>query len=138
MCLEQWNISVFLPPLTPALPSTQVCDCQQQFARREEGEQVPLPCFGGRQGAEVTRSLLEVEAAFDKSIQTLRSVRKGILDVKNTSWHDDYNRCQTSQKTAQKNSKSHPPPFSSLPWGLQLRLKSLSFLSLSLCLLLPL
>ncbi|XP_076145705.1 dynein axonemal heavy chain 2 [Alosa pseudoharengus] len=76
----------------------EVCDCQQQFARRAEGHQVPLPCFGGRQGAEVTRRLLEMEAAFDKSLQILRSVRKGILDVKNTSWHDDYNRFRAGVK----------------------------------------
>ncbi|KAL2079072.1 hypothetical protein ACEWY4_024816 [Coilia grayii] len=76
----------------------EVCDCQQQFARREEGKQMPLPCFAGRQGAEVTRSLLEMEATFDKSINILRSVRKGILDVKNTSWHDDYNRFRAGVK----------------------------------------
>ncbi|KAL7880425.1 hypothetical protein SRHO_G00026790 [Serrasalmus rhombeus] len=76
----------------------EVCECQQQFARRKEGEQMPLPCFAGRQGAEVTRNLLEIEATFDKSLQILRSVRKGILDVKNTSWHDDYNRFRAGVK----------------------------------------
>ncbi|KAI4898373.1 hypothetical protein NFI96_012388, partial [Prochilodus magdalenae] len=78
--------------------SQKVCECQQQFARRKEGEQMPLPCFAGRQGAEVTRNLLEIEATFDKSLQILRSVRKGILDVKNTSWHDDYNRFRAGVK----------------------------------------
>ncbi|XP_067117224.1 dynein axonemal heavy chain 2-like [Osmerus mordax] len=76
----------------------EVCDCQQQFARREEGTQRPLPCFAGRQGSEVTRSLLEMEATFERSLQGLRSVSKGILDVKNTSWHDDYNRFRAGVK----------------------------------------
>ncbi|XP_063042411.1 dynein axonemal heavy chain 2 [Engraulis encrasicolus] len=76
----------------------EVCECQQQFARREEGNQMPLPCFAGRQGAEVTRSLLEMENTFDKSLDILRNVRKTILDVKNTSWHDDYNRFRAGVK----------------------------------------
>ncbi|KAM3857822.1 dynein axonemal heavy chain 2 [Diretmus argenteus] len=70
----------------------EVCDCQQQFARREEGQQRTLQCFGGRRGPEVTRCLLESESTFDRGLQTLRSVGKGILDVKNTSWHKDINR----------------------------------------------
>ncbi|XP_030635110.1 dynein heavy chain 2, axonemal [Chanos chanos] len=69
-----------------------VCDCQRQFARREEGEQVPMPCFAGPQGAEVTRSLLDVEATFDKNLQVLRSVQNSILDITSTSWHESYNR----------------------------------------------
>ncbi|XP_035375794.1 dynein heavy chain 2, axonemal [Electrophorus electricus] len=76
----------------------EVCECQQQFARRMEGEQMPLPCFAGQRGAEVTRNLLEIEATFDKSLQILHSVSKGILDVKNTSWHDDYNRFRAGVK----------------------------------------
>ncbi|KAM9407837.1 LOW QUALITY PROTEIN: dynein axonemal heavy chain 2 [Salvelinus alpinus] len=76
----------------------EVCDCQQQFARREEGEQIPLPSFAGRQGAEVTRSLLEMESTFGRSLMILQHVRKGILDVKNTSWHDDYNRFRAGVK----------------------------------------
>ncbi|KAM6949562.1 LOW QUALITY PROTEIN: dynein axonemal heavy chain 2 [Aplochiton taeniatus] len=76
----------------------EVCDCQQQFARRAEGDQMPLPCFAGRQGAEVTRSLLEMESTFERSLHILRSARKGILDVKNTSWHEDYNRFRAGVK----------------------------------------
>ncbi|XP_062849650.1 dynein axonemal heavy chain 2 [Trichomycterus rosablanca] len=76
----------------------EVCECQQQFARREECEQLPLPCFAGRQGPELTKSLLEIEATFDKSLQMLGSVHKGILDVKNTSWHDEYSRFRTTVK----------------------------------------
>ncbi|KAI2662835.1 Dynein axonemal heavy chain 2 [Labeo rohita] len=69
----------------------EVCEYQQQFARWEEGERVPLPCFAGRQGSEVTQRLLYIEATFDNSLQVLRSV-KDILDVRNPSWHEDYSR----------------------------------------------
>lgn len=70
----------------------QICECQQQFARCEDGERVPLPCFAGRLGSEVTQRLLYIEATFDKSLQVLRSVQD-ILDVRNPSWHEDYSRC---------------------------------------------
>ncbi|XP_056156824.1 dynein axonemal heavy chain 2 [Lampris incognitus] len=76
----------------------EVCDCQQQFARFEEGQQLDLPCFPGCLGPEVTRSLLEMENTFRRNLQTLASAGKGILDVKNTAWHDDYNRFRASVK----------------------------------------
>ncbi|XP_071375886.1 dynein axonemal heavy chain 2, partial [Centroberyx affinis] len=69
----------------------EVCDCQQQFARWEEGQQRALPCFGGRQGPEITRCLLEREGNFHRSLQTLRSAGNSILDVKDVSWYNDYN-----------------------------------------------
>lgn len=69
-----------------------MCECQQQFARREEGERVQLPCFAGRQGSEVTQSLLNIEATFDKNLKALGSV-KDILNIRNTAWHDGYSRC---------------------------------------------
>ncbi|XP_036403568.1 dynein heavy chain 2, axonemal [Megalops cyprinoides] len=76
----------------------EVCDCQEHFARRLEGDKTPLPCFAGRQGEELTRSLLEMEATFEKSLQTLSRVGKGILDVKNTTWHADYNQFRAGVK----------------------------------------
>ncbi|KAM4612372.1 dynein axonemal heavy chain 2 [Polymixia lowei] len=76
----------------------EVCDCQQQFARREEGRQMAAPCFAGPEGVGVTRGLLEIESTFRRSLQTLGSVGKGILDVQNTSWYNDYNRFCTSIK----------------------------------------
>ena len=62
------------------------------FARMEEGNKTTLPCFAGQRGPEITRSLLEIEDAFDKNIQILKDVKTTILDVKATTWHDDYNR----------------------------------------------
>nr|XP_034361929.1 LOW QUALITY PROTEIN: dynein heavy chain 2, axonemal [Arvicanthis niloticus] len=70
----------------------KVCECQYHFARWEDGKQGPLPCFFGAQGPQITRNLLEIEDIFHKNLQTLRAVRGGILDVKNTSWHEDYNK----------------------------------------------
>ncbi|XP_064181287.1 dynein axonemal heavy chain 2 [Anguilla rostrata] len=69
----------------------QVCDCQKHFGRWEEGVQVPLPCFQGKQGEELARSLLDIESAFHSCLQTLSKSGQGILDVKNTTWHDEYN-----------------------------------------------
>jgi len=40
------------------------------------------------------RGLMEIEAVFDKNLNLLYEVKKTILDVKATTWHDDYNRLQ--------------------------------------------
>lgn len=60
--------------------------------RYSEGEKRPVPCFGGCRGVEVTRSMKEIEHTFDKYLTALKAVRRTILDVKATSWHDDYNK----------------------------------------------
>ena len=41
-----------------------------------------MPCFHGVRGPEVVRSLLEIEATFEKNLQILKDVKKTILDVK--------------------------------------------------------
>ena len=51
-----------------------------------------MPHFGGQKGPEIARGLLEIENQFQKNLNILRNVKKTILDVKATSWHDDYNR----------------------------------------------
>lgn len=70
----------------------QVCEAQLHFARQEEGEKLEMPHFGGQKGPEIARGLLEIENQFEKNLNILRNVKKTILDVKATSWHDDYNR----------------------------------------------
>ena len=72
-----------------------VCDAQQHFARYEDGLKLEMPHFGGQNGPEIYRSLLEIEKQFDKNMNILRTVKETILDVKVTSWHDDYNRLLT-------------------------------------------
>ncbi|XP_078389870.1 dynein axonemal heavy chain 2 [Cetorhinus maximus] len=76
----------------------KVCDCQEFFARWEDGEQIPLPCFGGHRGPDITRSLLEIEATFDKNLHMLKAMKNEILDVKNTFWHDEYSRFRSAIK----------------------------------------
>ncbi|XP_063305793.1 dynein axonemal heavy chain 2 [Pelobates fuscus] len=76
----------------------EVCLCQQQFGRWEDGTQTPLPCFAGHSGPLITRKLLEIEETFHKNLHILKYVKKTILDVKNTLWHDDYNRFRAGVK----------------------------------------
>lgn len=70
----------------------QVCQAQIHFARREEGDKTEMPHFAGQKGPEIVRGLIEIENTFEKNLSSLRNVKKTILDVKATSWHDDYNR----------------------------------------------
>ncbi len=51
-----------------------------------------MPHFAGQKGPEIVRSLLEIESQFEKNLAQLRSQKKTILDVKATSWHDNYNK----------------------------------------------
>ncbi|XP_033636218.1 dynein heavy chain 2, axonemal-like isoform X2 [Asterias rubens] len=76
----------------------EVCECQIHFARWQDGNKTPLPCFAGQRGPEITRSLLEIEGAFEKNLAVMSGVKKTILDVKATTWHDDYNRFRTGIK----------------------------------------
>ena len=59
-----------------------MCEGQIHFARMYDGTKSPLPCFQGVRGPEVVRSLLEIEATFEKNLQILKDVKKTILDVK--------------------------------------------------------
>ena len=76
----------------------EVVEGQMDFARYSEGKKKPIPCFGGCRGPEVTRSWKEIEHTFGKHLAELKAVRKTILDVKATSWHDDYNRFRAGVK----------------------------------------
>ncbi|KAI8821286.1 dynein heavy chain and region D6 of dynein motor-domain-containing protein [Fimicolochytrium jonesii] len=70
----------------------EVCEGQVQFARKlQGGEKAPLPFFGGSKGPEISKSLEDIEIAFGKLLSGLWDIRKYILDVKITRWHDDYN-----------------------------------------------
>ncbi len=46
----------------------------------------------------MTRSIKEIEHTFEKHLTTLKAVRKTILDVRVTSWHDDYNKFRSGIK----------------------------------------
>jgi dynein heavy chain, axonemal len=64
------------------------------FANYEDGEKKTLPIFGGQKGAEIFRSLNEIESTFNRYLLELRKVKSTILDVKATSWHQEYNKLE--------------------------------------------
>ncbi|XP_074657783.1 dynein axonemal heavy chain 2-like [Tubulanus polymorphus] len=76
----------------------EVCECQIHFARREDGNKTEMPRFSGQRGPEIARNLLEIESTFEHNLNILRDVKKTILDVKATTWHDDYNRFRAGMK----------------------------------------
>ncbi|KAK5609612.1 Dynein heavy chain 2, axonemal [Crenichthys baileyi] len=69
----------------------EVCDCQHQFARWEDGQQRDMPCFRGSTGPELTRKLQKIETRFQGRLQNLRSFDKGILDIKHPTWSEEFN-----------------------------------------------
>ncbi|KAJ3206517.1 Dynein heavy chain 2, axonemal [Entophlyctis luteolus] len=70
----------------------EVCEGQIQFARKiSGGEKEPIPVFGGTKGPEIAKSLEDIEIAFERKISSLWNIRRFILDVKATRWHDDFN-----------------------------------------------
>ncbi|KAM4714769.1 dynein axonemal heavy chain 2 [Anableps anableps] len=70
----------------------EVCDCQHQFARWEDGQQRDMPCFRGSSGPELIRSMMKIEISFQHGLQNLRSIDKGILDVKHPLWSEEFNK----------------------------------------------
>ncbi|XP_014680873.1 PREDICTED: dynein heavy chain 2, axonemal-like [Priapulus caudatus] len=76
----------------------KMCECSRHFLRMDNGTQIPVPSFSGQRGPEVAQTLLETEKTFSKRLDALKKVRKTILDVKATSWHDDYNRFRSGIK----------------------------------------
>ena len=69
-----------------------MCEAQFHFARQEDGKKAEMPAFAGQKGPEIVRGLLEIESQFEKNLTQLRGQKKTILDVKATSWHDNYNK----------------------------------------------
>lgn len=49
-----------------------------------------MPVFGGTKGKEWKLSLEGLKGMFDKHLDAIRNLTYDILDVKITSWHDDY------------------------------------------------
>ncbi|VDD80599.1 unnamed protein product [Mesocestoides corti] len=76
----------------------EICDCQVDFGRFEEGNQVEIPIFQGAKGSEVELLLLQIENMFSKLMKELSEKRAVILNVKATSWHDQYNRFRNGIK----------------------------------------
>lgn len=80
----------------------EVCEGQLQFARKcsglARGQKAELPAFGGSRGAEIEKSLYEIEEAFDKHIERLAKLDYDILNVKATSWHNHYDIFKSGMK----------------------------------------
>lgn len=70
----------------------KVCEAQEVFARFEDGYQKPMPQFGGRRGLDIVRSLKSVETLFDHSMKILAVHKRSILDVRSTTWHEDFSK----------------------------------------------
>ena len=68
------------------------------FANWEDGEKKELPVFGGQKGPEISRNLSEIESTFNRHLMDLRRVKNSILDVKATTWHEDYNKFRSAVK----------------------------------------
>ncbi|XP_071165421.1 dynein axonemal heavy chain 2-like [Mytilus edulis] len=77
---------------------TEVCNAQVHFARMEDGNKSEMPQFAGQKGPEVAKGLLEIEKTFNRMLRNLGLVKNKILDVKVTSWHDDFNRFRDNMK----------------------------------------
>jgi dynein heavy chain len=78
----------------------EICEGQMQFARKliAEGKKMPVPIFGGSKGAEISKSLEDIERTFEQQLSQLWEIREHILDVKATRWHDDYNTFKQAVK----------------------------------------
>ncbi|VDM31109.1 unnamed protein product [Hydatigera taeniaeformis] len=70
----------------------EICECQADFGRFEEGNKAEMPIFQGARGPEIELLLLQIENMFVKLMTNLSEKRSVILDVKATTWHDQYNR----------------------------------------------
>jgi dynein heavy chain len=75
----------------------EICEGQLQFAMR--GSNVHMPKFGGSRSGEIVNILLEIKASFRKLIEKFRSSEKDkILDVKASTWHEEYNSFKAGMK----------------------------------------
>lgn len=70
----------------------KVCQCLKHFGRYEDGNKTTMPILQGIRGPEVENLLLTIEQMFGKLMNNLFENRHCILDIKATSWHDNYNR----------------------------------------------
>ena len=69
-----------------------MCEAQQHFARFVEGNQEPMPQFWGHKGLHIARGLSVIESQFFRNLSILRRHKNTILDVKSTTWHDDFTK----------------------------------------------
>ncbi|XP_067132954.1 dynein axonemal heavy chain 2-like [Centruroides vittatus] len=68
----------------------EVCDCEMQFGRWQDGKQMLLPNFSGQKGFEITKNLKEIEDNFMHSLKLLSEAKDSAFDVWSTTWHKHY------------------------------------------------
>lgn len=90
--MESRSLIVLSSTYHPFLPH------KVHFARCNEGKKNPVPLFCGSRGPELARSFREIEHTFEKHLSGLRAIQRSILDVKASSWHDEYNKFKAGVK----------------------------------------
>jgi dynein heavy chain len=73
----------------------EVCEAQEQFAGKSG---VPPPVFAGTKGPEIAQTMSEIENDFVELVDSLRGLDYHLMDIKATSWHDDYNQFKEGVK----------------------------------------
>eukprot|EP01042_Synura_sphagnicola_P000546 gene546-588_t len=79
----------------------EVCESQMQFSRKSaatKDQPGPLPKFGGTKAQETVDGIIGIQLSFEQQIDRLRRLKYDVLDVKDSSWHDDYNHFKNSIK----------------------------------------
>lgn len=76
----------------------EIVEGQEHFARYSQGKKKPVPLFSGCKGPEMARSLKEIEHSFEKIMSSLQLVQNYMLDVKATTWHEEYNKYRAGVK----------------------------------------
>ncbi|KAM6908918.1 dynein axonemal heavy chain 2 [Xenentodon cancila] len=91
--LDQMRFFVLIDAFIKRLKDLlEVCDCQNQFARWEDGHQRELPCYRASREPGFSRTFLEIEGYFNEGLQNLRAIEKSIFDIKDTTWNNEFTR----------------------------------------------
>ncbi|KAF0304891.1 Dynein-1-beta heavy chain, flagellar inner arm I1 complex [Amphibalanus amphitrite] len=70
----------------------EICNCQMYLNRMEDGEQVPLPLFGGARAPDVARNMREMERVFCAALADLGTNRQIISDNRSTQWLNEFRK----------------------------------------------
>lgn len=80
----------------------EVCESQMQFVRKSaaipNGQQGPIPHFGGTKAQEIVDGIVGIQASFEGHIDRLRKLDYDVLDVRVSKWHDDYHTFKNAVK----------------------------------------
>ena len=71
----------------------EICDGRIQFTAELDSHE-----FGGTNGNEIKTALKAIGHDFKKEVKNIHQLRYDILDVKKSTWHDDFNSYKTAIK----------------------------------------